>query len=454
MVKKLSLFGLVGLVHAGCSWSSFDDLSEEMWVDSVGAADGVAPNQFVAIATPGTSPKNAVFVVLGRTTDSVGSYDYGTGGELTTIGTDIRGGDGTGGGTQFGPLPATVPMASDPYSNNVGVAAVTGAESLGDTKVVSFAADNVDVIAAQNDFNDPQGLSVLDGPLQATALAYARTDDDLADLATTDVVLARAAQIAFVSNYDGANTPLSACYGGTDSDLVMSVAAGKFDLNDTEADTDDEVVAVVNNADGTAPEIVVFDGRAIPAAWTANVMTLGTCWLDGDPNRTPLARIPGPTGDSSFGTRIATGDFDGDGNLDFAVSSPANDAVSAYINDGNLGFTEVELPVPLDASGFGATLVAGDLDGDDAAELVIGAPRSNIGDVSNAGQATVYTFDGTEFTLVLTLHDANPEAGQQFGVGAAVVPWMAGGRSVLVVLADDEIFTYFRTNLYADVRGQ
>lgn len=456
-MKTLSAVLLASsLISAGgCSWSSFDDLADETWVDSTGAAEGVVPNQFVAVAVPGTTGHNSVFVVLGRTTDSVGSYRYGTDGELATVGVDIRGGDGSGGGTQFGPLPATVPMAGDPYSNNVGVAAVTGAVNDGDTKVVSFAADNVDSIAAQNDFNDATGSnSPLDGPIQPSALVYARTDDDPVDLLTTDVALARGNQIAFVSDYDALDTPLSGCYGGTDADVVMTVAAGKLDLGDTEGAEDDELVAVVNDPSGSAPEIVIFDGRAIPAAWAANLNTLATCWLDGDPNRTPLLRLAGPAGDASFGAEMVVADFDGDDDLDLAIAAPAVDEVTAYINDGQLGFTEVAVGAPLDASGFGASMAAGDLDGDGTAELIVGAPRSNVGEESNAGLVTVYAFDGSDFAVELSLHDANAEAQQQFGTSVAVVPWTATGRNVLMVGGDEEIYTYFRTTLYDDVRGQ
>jgi len=450
-----SKLALLGLVLGGCSWSAFDDLADETWVDSAGAAEGVSPNQFIAAVTPGDSDLNSVFVVLGKTTDSVGSYSYTAQGELQAIGVDIRGGDGSGGGTQFGPLPSVVPVAGDPYSNNVGVAAITGAANDGDTKVVSFSADNIDMIAAQNDFNDVTGGgSPLDGPIQATALAYARTDDVAAELATTDIVLARGNQIAFVSDYDATNTPLSSCYGGTDADVVMTVAAGRFDLTDLEAANDDELVAVVNDASGTAPEIVIFDGRAIPAAWAANLMTLDTCWLDGDPDRTPLVRIAGPSGQASFGAQMVVADFDGDDDLDLAISAPDDDLVFAYINDGALGFTELEVGAPLDASGFGSSLAAGDLDGMPGDELVVGSPRSNVGDASNAGKVAVYTFSNDDFAVAMSLHDANAESEQQYGTSIAVVPWAATGTKILMVGGDEEIYTYFRTTIYDDVRAQ
>ena len=72
-----------------------------------------------------------------------------------------------------------------------------------------------------------------------------------------------------------------------------------------------------------------------------------------------LARINGPTGDANWGHRMVVGDFDGDGDDDIAVSSPANETVTAYINDNANNFTEVDVPAPVDAGEFGAVVADG-----------------------------------------------------------------------------------------------
>ncbi len=430
-----------------CSWSAFDELGNETWVDSAASAEGVDPNSFGMIASPGQTGRNAVFVMIGRSTDSVSGYNYDADGARAAAGAEIR-----GGATQFGPLPEGVPIAGDPYSNNVGVGGVTGAANDGDTKVVSFEADDVSTITALNDFNDQSGNSgPLDGPIQPTGLVFARTDDDGVGTTTTDVVLARGAQIAMVQDYTNQAHTLVACYGTTSSGIVKSVASGQFD----DTDADDELVAVLNDDAGTAPMIVIFDGRAVRAAFESSVGALTGCFLDGDPDRAPLARLAGPAGNAEFGKQIVVGDFDGDGNLDIAVSSPGSSLVRAYLNDGDLsdGTLEIDVGAPLDSSRFGESLAAGDLDGDGDDELVIGAPRSNVDGASNAGAAYVYSFSGGAFNLELTLHDAEAEAEQQLGRAVAVIPWTAGGRNVVVVGGDAEIFTYFRTLLYDDVRN-
>lgn len=440
-MKKLVLSVLL---LPACSWSSFDELSDETWVDSAGPAEGIEPNDLVAVASPGMPQGNAVFVVLGRATDSVGGYSYDADGARTAIGVDIR-----GGATQFGPLAPAVVMAGDPYSNVVGVAAVTGAANDGDTKVVHFEADNVATIVSMNDFNDPTELSPLDGPIQATGMAYARTDDDGAAAATTDVVLARANQLAIVQDYAADAHTLVGCLPDTGGNVVVqTVGAGQFDA----ADPDDEIVLVTNDMVGTAPQIVILDGSTVVAAWLANGQALAGCF-DGV-TRLPVASFPGPAGDPAFGGDIVVADFDGDGLTDVAITSPADNGVTAYLNDGTLadGLTGIAVDATLDASLFGASIAAGDLDGDGDDDLVIGAPQSNVEGASNAGAAYVYSWDGAGFVRELTVHDAQPEAEQRIGQAVAIVPWAAGQSNVLVVSGDQEIFTYFRTLLYPDVR--
>ena len=50
----------------------------------------------------------------------------------------------------------------------------------------------------------------------------------------------------------------------------------------------------------------------------------------------------------------------------------------------------------------------------------------------------------------MTLHDAQPESDQQFGRAVAVTE--INGQPAIAVGADNEVFLYFRTALYDDVR--
>jgi hypothetical protein len=85
--------------------------------------------------------------------------------------------------------------------------------------------------------------------------------------------------------------------------------------------------------------------------------------------------------------------------------------------------------------------------------VVAGFPGAIVDGTSGAGQVLVFevsTTAGIGGAPVLTLSDAEPEGNQQFGRSVAVMPF--GGKPLIVVAADNEIFTYFRTQLYAETR--
>jgi hypothetical protein len=110
---------------------------------------------------------------------------------------------------------------------------------------------------------------------------------------------------------------------------------------------------------------------------------------------------------------------------------------------------------------FGESLAVGDLVGDDGAlEVVVGAPRVNVGGASNAGAVTVHAYDGATGELDATpravFHDANPDTEQAYGSAVAVVPWGSDPmQNLLVVSAKDEVFTYFQAfQDRADVRAR
>jgi hypothetical protein len=435
-------FLLAAALAPGCSWSAFDELADETWVGSAGVADGVEPSQFLSLAAPGTTASTSTFVMLGVGTDSLSTYAYAADGTLAATGVDIR-----GDATQFGPLNADAVVVADPRSNLVAVVAVTGAVNDGDTKVAHFNADDL-TIETQNDFNDPTGASgPLDGPIFVSGAAYAITDDP-GTPDDTDLVLARGAQLAFVGAATTTTGTLSACYAESPERVVRGVAALQFD-----ADPADELVAVVNDATGTSPQIVIFDGRAIPDAFADNLNALDNCFDDADPDRTPLARLNGPVGQPDFGHRIVVDDLDGDGDDDLVISAPDSNSVRAFFADSTqaTGFLEATVQPPVEASSFGAALAVGDLDGDDIAELVVGAPLTDADGVANAGGAYAYAWSGTQWEQQFVVRDAQAEAEQRMGTDVLVAPWGASD-AVLVVSGASEIFTYFRTVLYDDVR--
>lgn len=124
---------------------------------------------------------------------------------------------------------------------------------------------------------------------------------------------------------------------------------------------------------------------------------------------------------------VAAGDLDRDGDLDLAVAHAASEDVAVFANDGDAGFAlldRVEMPMPrLD------DLIADDLDGDGAAELV-GVGR---GDLAHPSAVAIARNDGTgDFSKAVRLTDV-PSYLHQVGAGDTD----ADGRPDLVVAARD-----------------
>jgi hypothetical protein len=118
--------------------------------------------------------------------------------------------------------------------------------------------------------------------------------------------------------------------------------------------------------------------------------------------------IEGKAGTSdAFGAAVAPADFDGDGFTDLAIGVP-NDPVGpeddagrvAVLYGGQGGLSAVgdqlwsqNSPGILDASGadenFGEALAAADFDGDGFADLAVGVPEEDFGDITTAGAVNV-----------------------------------------------------------------
>ncbi len=109
------------------------------------------------------------------------------------------------------------------------------------------------------------------------------------------------------------------------------------------------------------------------------------------------ARWDGASDGAASGLGLAAADFDGDGDGDLAVSAPygSSNYGDVYLIDGADavagGSLADQTDVGADAyySGFGVFLAADDLDGDGAAELVIGAPSDDRA-LPDAGAVHIY----------------------------------------------------------------
>jgi hypothetical protein len=129
-------------------------------------------------------------------------------------------------------------------------------------------------------------------------------------------------------------------------------------------------------------------------------------------------QAPQPQNGAGFGWAVSSlGDANGDGVPELIVGAFAqDDAGKAFVFDGHTGrlLRALESPQPPGGSAFGwAVADAGDLNKDGIADILIGDPYSTVGAIPVQGR--VYAFSGKDGTLLLTLDDPQPVAGEAFG---------------------------------------
>jgi hypothetical protein len=169
----------------------------------------------------------------------------------------------------------------------------------------------------------------------------------------------------------------------------------------------------------------------------------------------------------SFGTSLATGDFDGDGFLDLAVGSPPD---TVYVYFGPLDtVTGPSVTIKsATATGFGQRIAAFKPIGQAAAQLLVADPGSTKPHGGGTGQVMLFNITRGVITLastaaVATFFDSSDDAssgvfgnslgGLQFNAGictpgspAQLLPWASSGPNILT------FFTYGQNAIPAVAR--
>jgi hypothetical protein len=204
-------------------------------------------------------------------------------------------------------------------------------------------------------------------------------------------------------------------------------------------------VAVGVAADGT---VVLAAGAPAGAAKRVVVATADVAG-DGTVTTTVRGCLDETTG--GWGEALAVGDLSGDGVPEVAVGFGEAEGRASVVRvyDGaalpagcgeawapavELACPNVEAAACDDAAFFGRTLAIGDLDGDGVGDLLVGAPRATVDEVSGAG--AVFVFRGGALGAlgatdrVAVLRHSDPATGAQLGRALAVAPGLDDAASV------------------------
>jgi FG-GAP repeat len=231
----------------------------------------------------------------------------------------------------------------------------------------------------------------------------------IADAGAVNVIYGMAAAGLNVAGNDFGHQGLGGILGAAVAGDAFATAVAAGDFN---ADGFDDLALGVPFDDGVA----VVDAGAVNVLFGA----AGGITLFGNQLWHQNSGIvsDGAENFDNFGQALATGDFDGDGDIDLAIGVPAEDvgatadagAVNLILGNpaGGLGIAGSQfwdqnssLDVAENADVYGATLVAGDFNGDGFDDLAGGAPKEDsVLGVLDAGAFVVFNGDPVGLTAI------------------------------------------------------
>ncbi len=286
---------------------------------------------------------------------------------------------------------------------------------------------------------------------------------------------------SYVVNIDGTDYPVDAAAAGSPATFAVpgtlpvlryewTVSAIDRAGNAGAVTTSFIFSGVIGDLNGDRfPDFAVGAPFATPTSGTPFEGGVVHVYHGADPlDFVPDAELAGGSIMGQFGASVAIiPDIDGDGRAELLVGSPAVNIVYLFLGGVSGGGTLRQFSGATSGDEFGAVVSGGDLDGDGLSELIIGAPRRDVGELADAGAVYVFKRPGVGFpgavpaaaaALVIT----TSTTGARFGSAAAVLgqydtdpalEFAVGAPRAGVVAGDGAVYVYDAPALaYADAK--
>jgi len=393
----------------GCKWTDFDDLEEDTWVTATPKPDNGAANWGVAIARATRSGSGATLAVLGATSAIYNDLAIGPSGDVNTTTENELNTNFAIGPLALEPLFLTRPDADE-------VALVTGLE-----------VNRIIVVRAVG--GELSSVPVT-GLAQPSAATYMVAPPRVSGEATQMQILVAQADGVYGAFFTNPPTQVSKCALRDEANMVISIRA--LGAYRPDGATSDDVLVLTEAGKLLAYPGAVFNG--------CGAMTQG-------PTAGVVRDLMFAGVQSGSQIHVLT-----DGTATYALVQLHNDT-----GKGKLGLYKItassidEVGPALDIERLRTTaLFQPSTDG--KLYVLAGMPTATVEDV-DAGKVEVREVNlatGVAAAPEMTLFDAQPEAKQSFGRSVAALPF--NGKNIIAVSADNEVFLYFRTTMYAETR--
>jgi hypothetical protein len=300
---------------------------------------------------------------------------------------------GNGGGTFTAQQPKLA-TGSVPYSLTAGDFNGDGKLDLAVTNFANGMPSTVSIFLGNGDgtFQAPATYAVGTGPISVITGDF--NGDSKLDLAVANQndhsvsILLGNGDGSFQAHVDypaGTSDVAAVAFGDFNGD-------GKLDLALTNPSSD-TVSVLLGNGDGTFQAPVAYptgtsgdhpiavsavdlngDGKLDLAVTNLNAKTVAILLGNGNGTFQPKVSYPTTNGASIGPTAMTTGDFNGDGKIDLAISDQGDNSVSILLGNGDGTF---QSPLEFTTGSFATGVAAGDFNGDGRLDLAVANFSSN-----------------------------------------------------------------------------